>query len=309
MNIFQSHEWEEFKLTTGYQKSYRVDDILILQKNLPFGRTMLYSPLVVEQQSSREAVKQSFIEEIRKIASENKSIFYRLELNIPLELDVPGFSASPLLRFFRKSFEEMQPEHTLILNIAPSDEEILTQMKEKGRYNIKVAQKSDLIVKTAAAEGAELDDFYKLYQLTGKRHGITFRGKNYFATLLNILGKNNLAKLYLAYHNDIPVAGSIVVDSGDTAIYMFGASNNEFRNLMAPYLLHWQAISDAKAKGMTKYDFFGVAPDDNPKHPWAGVTRFKKQFGGEQVDILGSFDLIFKPLEYQIFKIAEKIRR
>jgi len=310
MNIFQSKEWEEFKLATGYQKSYRINDILVLQKNLPLGRTMLYSPLVGSEAAgimNNELGIREFSEQVSNLGKSNNSIFYRLELNVPIQDS--KFKILNSAFGFAKSFEEMQPEHTLILNIASSEEEILSQMKEKGRYNIKIAQRSGLTLKTALSSGPELDDFYKLYQLTGKRHGITFRGKNYFATLLDILGKSDLAKLYLAYHEDTPVAGSIVVDSGDTAIYMFGASNNEFRNLMAPYLLHWQAILDAKAKNQIKYDFFGIAPDDNPGHPWAGVTRFKKQFGGHQVDILGSFDLIFKPLEYQIFKIAEKIRR
>jgi len=90
---------------------------------------------------------------------------------------------------------------------------------------------------------------------------------------------------------------------------MFGASSDEYKNLMAPYLLHWEIIQEARELGFEKYDFFGVAPDDDPKHAWAGVTRFKKQFGGEVESIMGSYDLVAKPIQYKLFKLAEKIRR
>jgi lipid II:glycine glycyltransferase (peptidoglycan interpeptide bridge formation enzyme) len=78
---------------------------------------------------------------------------------------------------------------------------------------------------------------------------------------------------------------------------------------MAPYLLHWEIILDAKKQNLKEYNFLGVAPNEDQNHPWAGITRFKKQFGGYQADILGSFDLPLKPLEYKLFKFAEKIRR
>ena len=153
MNLFQSPEWEQFKLATGWQKSHRVDDILILQKSLPLGRTMLYSPMVDEPELVRimnkeSRIKDSVVSEILKIGKSNKAIFYRLELDVPahnssfpegtLELGITHNS------LFKKSFEEMQPEHTIVLDIDKSDDEILGQMKPKGRYNIKVAGKYNL---------------------------------------------------------------------------------------------------------------------------------------------------------------------
>lgn len=315
MSIFQSKEWKEFKLGTGYQKSYWIDNILILQKNLPFGYSMLYSPMVGSEAASilnNELRIKEFIGKISTIGKTNKTIFFRLELDIPSDHN-SQFTIHNSAFGFVKAFEEMQPEHTWVLDLTKTDEELLAGMKQKGRYNIKIAGENEVEIAVSDTLGSELDDFYRLYSATGKRHHIPHRAQSYFSSLLEILGKSGYARVYTAYKRingkKIPLASAIVVYSGKTAIYMFGSSSDEYKNLMAPYTLHWKIIQDAKERGFEQYDFFGIAPDDNPSHPWAGITRFKKQFGGEQIDIMGSYDLIFKPFQYQLFKIAEKIRR
>jgi lipid II:glycine glycyltransferase (peptidoglycan interpeptide bridge formation enzyme) len=106
-----------------------------------------------------------------------------------------------------------------------------------------------------------------------------------------------------------PVASVIISFYKEKAIYLFGGSSDEHKNLMAPYLLQWEAINTAKKMACIKYDFFGIAPPNKPNHPWRGVTDFKKKFGGEEIETLGSWDLILQPFEYNLFKIAEKIRR
>ena len=307
-SIFQSKEWEEFKLATGYEKSYRVEDILILQKKLPAGRTMLYSPMVSKEQV--ESVKlSSFREEIEKIARANNSIFYRLELNLPDEQEAK-YKILNTKYGFVKSFEEMQPENNWVLGLAQSEEEILAGMKQKGRYNIKIAQESNLtFTSSSEKDSKELNAFYDQYEKTGKRHKITFRSKQYFKTLLDILGSKGYAKAIAVWHGKKSLASAIIILHGESALYLYGGSSDEDRNLMAPYLLHWEIIKQEKAACQKEYNFLGVAPNDDPKHSWAGITRFKKQFGGEQVDILGCYDLPIKPLEYKMFKVAEKIRR
>lgn len=299
--IFQSPEWEEFKLKTGYEKSYRIGNILVLQKKLPLDRSMLYSPLV----SDRDYKSADFIKQIRKIASENKSIFYRLELNLPKSTDYKLPSTN-----FVKSFEEMQPEHNWVLNIDKSEEEILAGMKQKGRYNIKIAENADVKVTSSSdSDSKELKEFYEQYSATGKRHKISYRGHEYFTSLLAIFGKSDYARAYTAWHGEKALASAIILFYGQSALYLYGGSSDIDRNLMAPYLVHWQIIKDAKARNLKEYNFLGVAPNDDEKHPWAGITRFKKQFGGEQIDIAGSYDLPLRSIEYQAFKIAEKIRR
>ena len=305
-SIFQSNEWEEFKLRTGYQKSHHVSDILVLQKKLPMGRSMLYSPLVAEKNYESRIKNNGFFEQIEQIAEENNAIFYRLELNIPIIHD----SKFIIPERFIKAFEEMQPENNWVVDLTLSEEEILSGMKQKGRYNIKIAEEAGLTLTTSnLADSKELNAFFDQYQKTGQRHKIAYRSKQYFTTLLEILGGKGYALACTVWHAQKPLASGIFILFGESALYLYGGSSDEDRNLMAPYLMHWEMIKYAKEKGLKEYNFLGVAPDDDQNHPWAGITRFKKQFGGEQVNIVGCFDLPVKPLEYKAFKIAESIRR
>lgn len=282
---------------------------MVLQKDLPLNRSMLYSPMVTLSQVKNLQLS-SYKDKIEKIGQDNHSIFYRFEMDIPKDLSTFGSELST--QNFFKSFEHMQPENTWILELQKDEEALLAQMSMRCRYNVRLAQKSGVIVESASFDDKMLDGFYQLYLLTGKRHGITFRSSAYFKNFLEILSKDSYARIYTAtVEKDEKklLSAGIVVYSGRKAIYMFGASSNELRNLKAPNLLVWQMMLDAKKAGFQEFDFFGIAPDDDPKHPWAGITSFKKQFGGHQVDILGSFDLVLRPLEYKMFKTLEKIRR
>jgi lipid II:glycine glycyltransferase (peptidoglycan interpeptide bridge formation enzyme) len=207
----------------------------------------------------------------------------------------------------------MQPENNWLLNIEKSEEDLLAEMKQKGRYNLKIAKENGVYVTSSPKKGKELDAFYSQYKLTGKRHNISYRSKKYFEHLLEILGQKGYAKVYSVWikkeDREIPLASAIIIFYNRACLYLYGGSGEEFRNLMAPYLLHWEIILEAKKQKLKEYNFLGVAPNEDPHHPWAGITRFKKQFGGYQVDILGSFDLPLKPFEYKMFKFAEKIRR
>ncbi|TSC94431.1 MAG: putative methicillin resistance protein [Candidatus Berkelbacteria bacterium Athens1014_28] len=300
-SLFQSPEWEKFKLESGWQKSWRIFDILILEKKIPILGTMLYSPMLSHDQT-KLAQQKIFLDQIKKIAVEENSIFFRMESS---EEFSEAYGLQLTANSYKKSFEEMQPEHTLVLDLTKSEEEILAQMKQKGRYNIKVAEKYGVKI----ANG-KIEDFYQLYLQTAKRQKITFRKINYFQKLIDILGKKEYAFVLNATNPEGKIlASSIVSLFADTATYLFGGSSDEMREMMASYKLQWEIIKKAKQFGCKYYDFFGIASTENPKHPWAGVTRFKKQFGGEEKTMLGSWDLIFSPAKYGAFKLAEKLRR
>lgn len=259
---------------------------------------------MADDENFKKTKDKSFLAALKEIAKKEKAIFYRLELDVSKTSGVKPPTAG-----YIRAFEEMQPENTLILDLKMTEDELLTQMKQKGRYNIRLAEKKGIKINPQASISA----FYHLYEETGKRHGISYRGKRYFESLLENLSKNSYINIYSASvkieGKEIVLASAIVVYSQKTAIYLFGASSDKYKNVMAPYLMQWQIIKDAKSKGYTEYDFFGIAPDDDPKHPWQGVTKFKRQFGGKDKAILGSYDYIFNPPIYKLFKIAEKIRR
>lgn len=274
----------------------------------------MYSPMMSEDQLQR--IQDSGLR-IRQIGKENKAIFYRAEFDtVSRETDSSKLKAES----YTKAFEEMQPEHTLVLDITEPENEILNQMKPKGRYNIKVAQKNHIRV----VEETDTSNFFKLYSEMARRHKITHRSSQYFQNLFDILGTKGYCKVFTAFaitekqrnketkepmNHKTPIASVIISFYKEKAIYLFGGSSDEHKNLMAPYLLQWHAIKEAKERGCTKYDFFGIAPPNKPNHPWRGVTDFKKKFGGEEEEILGSWDLVLKPTEYRLFRIAENLRR
>lgn len=295
-SILQSKEWARFKKSQGFE-IFELDGLYVHKRNLPTGRNFLYIP-----EADASAVNQGHLDEIKKLAQAQKSIFARLEI-----ADKFTENADQMIKAlgFIKAFEEVQPKWRQIVDISPPEDEILSQMKQKGRYNIKVAQKHNVEIK----KGPEnLKTFYTLYQETVKREKITGRSLNYFKNLVDNFSETDYLEIYLATYQNEPVAGALVTFYDGLASYTYGGSSRSHKEVMAPYLLHWKIIQDAKARGCKKYDLLGrTKPGEEGK--WGGVTRFKEQLGGEAVEILGSYDFVNQPTLYKLFKFAERIRR
>lgn len=112
-----------------------------------------------------------------------------------------------------------------------------------------------------------------------------------------------------SYENHL-LAANIMIDFGDTRTYLHGASSNEHRHFMAPYLLHWELMRDAKERGVRFYDWWGVAPLDAPdNHPWFGISRFKRGFPGVEYASPGTYDLVFKPRPYHLYQLGRLLIR
>lgn len=208
----------------------------------------------------------------------------------------------------------LQPENTLLLDLEKSEDELRSAMHEKTRYNIGLAERKGVIVKESSAE--TLDDFMRLLDETVTRDKIKMYGRAYFESILNSANDNFGAKLWIAYFNNKPLAAAFNIYFNNIATYLFGASSDEQRNLMAPHLLQWKMIQDAKMHGYKYYDFWGINPKDE-KSPnyyprWEGFSRFKRGFV-EKPDT--SLELLYAPcLElpiskfwYKVFKLAKKL--
>jgi len=212
---------------------------------------------------------------------------------------------------FKTAAAQVQPPDSVIIDLSVSCEDILASMKPKWRYNISLAEKKGVVVK--ACTSRELEIFYSLLKETAQRDGIAVHGFNYYKTLFDICEnrekKDLSVKLYTASHEGETLAAIVVLFRGNEATYLYGASSNNKRNLMAPYALQWKAIKDAKNSGCEKYDLFGIPPDDNPNHPMAGLYRFKTGFGGQIIHRPGSWDYAYKGLIYNLFRIAERLRK
>lgn len=309
-SILQTPEWAEFKKSQGWE-ILNLGEIFIHKRSLPLGQNFLYLPEV-----SASDISPQQIEELKKITKNNRSVFTRLEL-----IDRFNENSYKLIRSFgfNKAFEQVQPKWRQIINLGLSEEEILAQMKSKGRYNIRVAERHEIRIKNLElrikngetdldSKFLLLNSFYKLYTETVKREGITGRSLKYFTDMLDSFSETDYLEIYIASYKNEPVAGALVSFYEGVASYLYGGSSREHKEVMAPYLMHWKITKDAKARGVKTYDLLGRdAPETVGK--WAGVTRFKEQFGGEAVEILGSFDYVNKPAMYKLFRVAERFRR
>lgn len=220
------------------------------------------------------------------------------------ETDEPVSDALPLPlpRPFRKPPADVQPPDTVIVPLA-DNEALLAKMHKKTRYNIRLAEKKGVSVQRAGVEA--LADWYALYRQTAERDHISIHSETYYRDLFS--HAPDLA-LWLAHYEGTLLAGNIVLLHGRTATYLYGASSNEHRNLMAPYALQWVAMTDARDRGAAEYDLFGIPPTDDPEHPMHGLYRFKNGFGGDRVHRHGAWDFVFRPLAWTLWTRADALR-
>ncbi len=202
---------------------------------------------------------------------------------------------------------DVQPAHTVINKLEVSEEELLKHMHSKTRYNIGLAEKKNLDIRMS---DVSLDQVWSLFSQTSKRGAFRLHEHTYYETMLTVLAHTS-PRVFLAaaFYEDQPVAATIMLDFGETRTYLHGASAHEHRTLMAPSLLHWELMKDAKRNGLKAYDWWGVSPPLEEQHPWAGISRFKRGFGGEEVEYPGTYDLVSKPVGYWIYQMVRKIRR
>lgn len=199
-----------------------------------------------------------------------------------------------------KNFEAIQPRYVFRLNVeGKTEEELLANFHQKWRYNIRLAERKGVTVRICGKE--MVPAFSDLMLTTGVRDGFVTRPPEYFANMLDNLGEH--ARLYMAFHEGQPIAGTLAIHYGDKVWYLYGASSNEHRNLMPNYLLQWSMIQWAVETGCSVYDFRGVSGDISEDNPLYGLYKFKKGFGGDFTEFVGECDLVLKRTAWLI---AEK---
>ena len=230
-----------------------------------------------------------------------------------IRFDLPWFSAgdqppvpSPQ-SLLKRAAADIQPPDTVLVDLSLREEDILAAMKPKWRYNIGLAEKHGVTVSESGEQG--LNVFYRLLAETAVRDGISVHSIDYYRALFEECAAPAQLHLYTAEHENDALAAIVVLFRAKQAVYLYGASANVKRNLMAPYALQWRAMRDAKASGCTQYDLFGIPPSDDPAHPMAGLYRFKTGFGGRIVHRPGSWDCPYKPVVYALFRTAERLRK
>ncbi|MHC6203141.1 lipid II:glycine glycyltransferase FemX [Breznakiellaceae bacterium SP9] len=215
-----------------------------------------------------------------------------------------------ILEPFQRAGADVQAPDTVHIDLLPPEEKILAAMKSKCSYNIRLAAKKGVIIEETGESG--LDGFYHLLKETAKRDRIAIHGIEYYQTLFSHAkeyGTEQEVRLYTAMHEGDTLAALVALFRGKEATYLYGASSDSKRNLMAPYALQWQVMRDAKAAGCERYDLFGIPASNAPDHPMAGLYQFKTRFGGTILHRPGSWDYRYRPCVTALFSLAERLRK
>lgn len=190
------------------------------------------------------------------------------------------------------------PRHTICVDLEPDATARLAAMRPKGRYNIAVARRHG-VTATRDDSDAAMDEFVEIQTINDERHGLRPRDGDYYRSIMTAFGDR--AGLHFAEFEGRRLATALVIRFGDRATYYFGGSRPEHRNVMAPYLLHHDVMETDRAEGCRCYDFWGAAPPGEPDHRWAGLSAFKRKFGGREVSLVAGHDLIFDADLYRHF--------
>jgi lipid II:glycine glycyltransferase (peptidoglycan interpeptide bridge formation enzyme) len=229
---------------------------------------------------------------LRQVARDERVISLKIEPEVVEPSALAGILAADGL----VPAPPVQMRSTIWVDLTPSQEEILARQKQKTRYNIRLAERKGVEIRSGTI--ADLPAWYRMYEVTSQRDTFSIHGLAYYRTVLGVLQPRGMADLLLAYHEGDLLAGIIVFAFGHEAQYMYGASSNEKRNLMAPYLVQWRGMQWARVQGAGVYDLWGIPDRLEENEDLWGVYRHKRGYGGEIVRYVGAFDLVRAPLQH-----------
>jgi peptidoglycan pentaglycine glycine transferase (the first glycine) len=299
-HLLQTGEWGELKSAFGW-KPVRIlnkdTGVQILFRKLPLGFTIGYIPKAATS-SPQSAFSQELWREIDLACKQNRAIVLKLEPDLWSDQTPETWSLK-----LKTSPHNIQPPHTIIVDIKDTEEAILARMKQKTRYNIRLAEKKGVTVR----HWDDLESFHKMMLLTGGRDGFGVHSREYYQRAYNLLHPKQMGEVLVAEYGGKPLAALFAARNGNRAYYLYGASTDEERNRMPAYLLQWEAIKWAKACGCEEYDLWGI-PDEEEATLEAnfetrqdglwGVYRFKRGFGGKLKRAAQAVDRIYNPLLY-----------
>lgn len=320
-HLLQMGGWGELKKDFGWKPMRFILDsetgAQILFRRLPLGLTLGYMPKPVfalsggsndflrpevEGQLSVNSkqlsvVSDQFWREVDLICKQNRAVFLKVEPDTWInEFDLQ-------LSTFKLSNHNIQPPRTIVISLKENEEQILARMKPKCRYNIRLAGKKGVTIRT----WDDLPAFHEMMTVTGGRTNFGVHTLEYYQRAYELFHPKGTCELLVAEYEDTSLAALMVFANAKRAWYVYGASNDEERNRMPTYLLQWEAIRWAKARGCEEYDLWGV-PDENEdvlesnfetRHDglW-GVYRFKRGFGGQLKRAAQALDRVYNPLLY-----------
>ena len=288
----QSFEWGEFREFTGVGV-VREGGLQVTIHSIP------HTPWNVGYCPKGELPTKEQVRILAKIARENKCIFIKLEPMVEGKWEpLKGFVAGRPL--FTK--------YNFVLDVTPSEEELLAKFKQKTRYNIKVAEKRGVTVEIDNSEEA-FEKYLELTEETTKRQGFYAHSAEYHRKMWSVLHPAGIAHLLVAKFNGEIITTWVLFKFGDTLYYPYGASTREHREVMANNLVMWEAIKLAKEWGLKYLDMWGaLGPNRDTNDPWYGFHTFKSGYGARHVEYVGTWDWVARPILYKIYRAIEPLR-
>jgi lipid II:glycine glycyltransferase (peptidoglycan interpeptide bridge formation enzyme) len=302
-HLLQTTEWGDLKAHFGWQP-VRVTagdaGAQVLFRGLPLGFSLGYIP-----KGPLGEDWDMLWPEIDAVCRERRAVFLKVEPDAWEGDPVEGVLAGA---GFRRSAHEIQPRRTIAVELHGEEDQVLAAMKQKTRYNIRLAARKGVVVEPSD----DLGVFGQLMDVTGERDAFGVHTLAYYQRAYDLFHPKGNCELLIASFEGQPLAGVMVFRQGKRAWYLYGASNNLHRNLMPAYLAQWEAIRWAKGHGCTEYDLWGVPDADEQMLEnnfmqrsdglW-GVYRFKRGFGGELRRSAGAWDKVYMPAVYLPYRL------
>lgn len=296
-HFLQSREWEKFQKAEGFEifrEKGKNFEFMAILKPTSLGNYLFlpYGPTLKDKKSLKSAISA-----IKKLAKEKNCIFARIEPTIP-------FSAAEMKKFGAKKSHHIDPEHTWVLDLPKTDEEIyqiIGKNKARAHRNHKI---KEILLRTSK-NPEDMKIFFKFYESVAEKDNFQTNERKYLENQL----KFDFATLYIAEFQGKPIGATIMYTGKDACYYAYAGADYEFRKKEAGAILLTQMLMDARAAGKKIFDFWGITTSENPKDPWYGFTKFKKSFGGRQVDYAGTYDIPINRKKYAIYSLLRPINK
>ncbi|MCA9383232.1 peptidoglycan bridge formation glycyltransferase FemA/FemB family protein [Candidatus Dojkabacteria bacterium] len=314
-SFFQSWNWGDFQETLGKE----VVRVAFLDENELFAEALC---VVIDAKRGKYLYVRNgpvldwdnidrvdfVLTELKRIAKEKSLWFVRMSPLVEITTEAAQLLNS--YKFPTSPMYDVDALDTWILDITADEEELMQNMRKSTRYEIRKAERDGVVIETSQ-DSKDLDKFFPIYRDTIERQKWTGYSDEYIRNQFETFVKDDQAKLYLAKYNDVYIAASIFIYFGDSSFYHYSGSLTEYRKVPGPSLIQWYNIREAKARGLKKYNFWGIAPEEKPNHPWQGLSFFKKGFGGEAKRYVATNDIPLTPLHWvtHLYEIYQKKRK
>lgn len=323
-HLLQTWEWSQVKARYGWKalpfawQQPGAAAAMVLKRTLNLGGfaariNVLYVPKGPNLDWANDALRARVLDDLQSYARRSGAIFIKIDPDVALGTGIPGspeavdeaggtdLRSDLIRRGWVFSRDQIQFRNTVLIDLAASEDEMLARMKQKTRYNVRLAQKRGVTVRTAEPEDLPL--LYRLYAETSLRDGFAIRGEDYYQTVWKTFARPDMprSELLVAEVAGEAVAAVSLFYFAGQAYYLYGMSRDAHREKMPNYLLQWEAMRRARALGCRTYNLWGAPDEFDENDSLWGVFRFKEGLGGYVSRTLGAWDFPTSPLLYRLY--------